>query len=115
MAATQIDLIIEQNSVFYQSVIIQDAYSVAINITDWSFSGSIRIVPTDDVLASFSFTTTSPQTGNLTMYIPPAITLSLPATTEFNFYRYDVLANTPTGGQIRLFYGNVFVRDAITY
>ena len=114
MASQKVDLYIDQNSDFYQNVLITDQNLNAVNVTGYSFFGQIREIPSGTVLADFSVSTTSPLTGSLLLEIPASVTKNIPVTSEFNFYRYDIFMKDGGSSILMLFYGDIFVNESIT-
>jgi hypothetical protein len=115
MASQKVDLYVDQGSDYYQSVYLQDQNGFAIDLTDYTFIGQIKEIPSGVTIASFIPTTTSASGGLMTLFLPASVTAQIPVTTPFNFYRYDIfMKNYTTGSTFMLFHGDIFANDQIT-
>ena len=115
MASQKVDLYVDQASDYYQNVVLTDQNGAPIDLTNYSFFADIREIPSGNLIASFTASTVSPTTGALTLSIPATTTATIPVTTPFNFYRYDLfMKNYTTGSTLMLFHGDIFVNDKIT-
>jgi hypothetical protein len=114
MPFEDVNLYIQQNSDFYQSFVIQDFYTGAIDISGYSFKAQIRVIPEDTVIAEFDIVITNAEQGNAYLFIPAASTFTIHVNDEFNPYRYDVIMYDADDNQFIIFSGNVYVKDSIT-
>jgi len=116
MPASSFDLNIQQNSDFLAVVAVNDGQTPPnpINLTGCTLYGQIRQSHISPILASFNFFIINAENGGFQFSLPAAKTLLLPVTTYQYPLKYDIILINGSGGQSRLFMGNVNVSESIT-
>lgn len=121
MAASVVNILIEQGSTFIRKLEFKDSLGVAINLSGFSFRGSIRKTSksTAEVLADFEFEIQLPESdGVAIMSISAENTAKIPTTGEnyskLTVYTYDVEMIDSNGIVTRIMNGNASISPEVT-
>jgi hypothetical protein len=124
MAASVLNITIEQGSDYVAILTLSDPASVPINLTDFEFRGYISPETQGPVIAQFSFEiqNQTTNTGKVKWFMPNTVTQTIPtnsvsaseSTFESTSYLYDVEMVDPGGVVTRILRGKVSVSPEVT-
>lgn len=124
MSAARLDLTIEQGTTFLRTCTIKDAEGVPVDITDWEFTGQIRMhYDSTTVAAAFDFEILDQilYPGKFTFGLSPEDSSAIAVATSGNedckkltTYLYDIEAARPGDITDRILEGRVFVSPEVT-
>lgn len=118
MTAATLDLTIERNTDFSQSLILQDSEGSPLNLTGYTFTSMIKRAATDtNALISFTCTVPTPANGTIILSLTNAQTSAL-VTTGVDYTAptnlvYDVVQNV-SGVKTRIVQGSISLIPAVT-
>ena len=109
------DICILQNTTYRLGMILTDDSGSFVDITNWSFTGSIRENQNDTLpdIANFDITIVDPASASLSIALYPASSSLL----DKKKYYYDIIATniTPSPPDVyRLVQGKISVNSAVT-
>jgi len=111
MAATTLNITIEQGITFEMQFTLKDNSGNATNITGYSFQSSIVEQTNGDSMGAFTFAITNASAGIFTMSMSSTITSQIP---ESSTLIWDLIAKDPTDAVRRYLEGTVNVIDTAT-
>jgi len=119
MAAGLLNLVIEQGVTFGMTITVKDSTGTVINITGYTFRGSIKESAQDTAaVKAFTCTITDAVNGVFTVGLTDTETAALPATgdtyDEYSEYVYDIEMEDSGGVVTRLLNGAVSVSPEVT-
>ncbi len=99
MAASRLDILIEQGGTFTLSCFLKTSVGTPWNLTGYTAAAKVRALPTDaSALLTFAAVVDSPATnGEVTISAAASATSALPTTFQLGFWELDV---TDGGGVV---------------